>query len=174
MHHIFIAGLTAVTVAALAWLISRLRPRRLDGDAGTIVPERWTAAFTVLGGLAFAAVGVLALLAGDWMPGLACILMGLACAGFMAPSLTDFHRVRWTAEGVEGPSRMFGPTLGIARAEIAWREVAMTGKTITGYWFIQADDGRRIYWSYLYRGFGAFVASLVAHCPNVELPEDLR
>lgn len=174
MHFILIAGLTAAITGAVGWLISRLKPRRLGGDAGTIVPERWTAALTVLCGLAIAAVGVLALLGGDWKVGLACILMGLACAGFMAPSLTDLHIVHWTAEGVEGPSRMFGPTLGLARSAITWRELAATGKTITGYRFIQADDGRRIYWSYLYRGSGAFVAALLAHCPNLELPDDLR
>ncbi len=99
--------------------------------------------------------------------------MGLAIAGFMAPSLTNLHNVQWTTLGVNGPARMFGPTLGLSRTEIAWRDIVTAGKTITGYWFVQAADGRRIYWSYLYKGYGAFVSAIKAHCPTLSLPADL-
>lgn len=174
MHYLVIGGITAALVTGLAWFISRLAPRQLDSDSGTIVPERWTAAFTVVGGLVFVAVGCLAVIAGEWKIGSVGVAMGLAIAGFMAPSLTDLHIVHWTNLSAEGPSRMFGPTLGLSRTEIAWADVVKTGKTITGYWFIQANDGRRIYGSYLYKGYGAFVAAISSHRPDMQLPEDLR
>ncbi len=64
---------------------------------------------------------------------------------------------------------MFGPTLGAARTEIAWSEIAKTGKTITGYWYVESGDGRRVYWSYLYKGYGALVLALRGHCPSLQL-----
>src|SRR5262245_6412596 len=55
---------------------------------------------------------------------------GAAIAGFMAPSVTSVHAVNWDANGIEGPSKTFGPTLGLARAEIKWTDLTATGKTI--------------------------------------------
>ena len=49
-------------------------------------------------------------------------------------------------------------------------EIAGAGTTWSGYWFIDAGDGRRIYWSYLYKGYGALIASLQAHRPDLDLP----
>jgi hypothetical protein len=49
-----------------------------------------------------------------------------------------------------------------------------TGKTVTDYWFIQSNDGRRIYWSYQYPGYGAFVERLKLNRPQIKLPDDLR
>jgi len=50
-------------------------------------------------------------------------LFGMIIAGFMAPSLTALYDVYWTDENVEGPSKLFGPALGAARASISWSAI---------------------------------------------------
>jgi hypothetical protein len=125
-------------------------------------------------GLGFTAIGVVACLAGVWTLGALGLLLGLALVGFMAPSLTDLHNVCWSSEGVEGPCREFGLTLGLRRTAISWGDIRRTGKTLAGYWYIEAADGRRIYWSFLYRGCGVFASRIAAKCPKVPVPPDMR
>ena len=49
---------------------------------------------------------------------------------------------------------------------IPWGDIRRTGKTATGYWYVEAEDGRRVYWSYLYKGYGAFVQALAELTPD--------
>lgn len=173
------AGLAALIPLILIGLLSRgigrSRPKLEEADEGAIAPERLSAAFTVLFGLLFLAGGIVAVLAGG--PGLLyggpAIAVGVLIAGFMAPSLTDLHIVRWTPEGVEGPSSMFGLTLGIRRTMIPWPDIRRTGKTATGYWYVENQDHRRVYWSYLYKGHDSFAKALKEQCPSLALPGDL-
>ena len=175
--------LTAVLIGLMAAAIRKGRPKALDGDSGVISPERISAAMTVLFGAGLATGG--AFLAWDGLrrgapvgvevlAGLGCALGGSACAGFMAPSLTNLHNVRWNAAGLEGPSRTFGPTLGLTRATLRWSELTRTGKTSTGYWYVEAKSGGRVYWSYLYKGCAHLAQSLRQHCPELALPSDMR
>lgn len=169
-----VALITVLLIGLLSRAIARGRPKSKQADAGAIAPERLSAIFTVLFGLGLFVVGVVAVLAGGQglLGGAAAIAVGAVIGGFMAPSLTDLHIVRWTAEGVEGPSKTFGLTLGIKRTMIRWRDIRRTGKTMTGYWYVESEDRRRVYWSYLYKGYGAFVKALTEHCPALALPKD--
>lgn len=173
LHFGVAAVLTSLVVAGLAAVLARSRPKVECADGGTISPERLTAAFTVLFGLAMAAGGAIALLAGQWVPGFVLLLVGLPCAVFMSPSLTDLHNVNWSSSGVEGPSRLFGPTLGRQRTSIDWAEIESAGKTSTGYWYVQTADHRRVYWSYLYKGYAALTAALTNYRPDLVLPFDM-
>ena len=175
--------LSAVLIGLMAAAIRKGRPKALDGESGVISPERISAAMTVLFGAGLAAGGAVLTWDGlrrggpvgpEVLTGLICALGGSACAGFMAPSLTNLHNVRWNAAGLEGPSRTFGPTLGLARSTLPWSELARTGKTSTGYWYVEAKDGRRVYWSYLYKGCAHLAQSLRQHCPELALPSDMR
>jgi hypothetical protein len=163
-----VAALTAVALTLLAKFIRSGRPAALDKVSGTITPEKISACVTVVVGAGMAVGGGWAVLTdhGDWgVVAVAC--MGVAIAAFMAPSLTHVHDVQWGAEVVEGPSRLFGPTLGAARTSIAWHDIARTGVTTTGYWYVEARDGRRVYWSYLYKGNEALAAAVRARCPEL-------
>jgi hypothetical protein len=172
-HYGLVAGLTSVIIALLAVVIGRARPKALEIDRGTIVPEKLTAAITVVFGAAMLVVGVLVVLAGQWLGGGLATLSGAAIGGFMLPSLSSLHRVSWSPEAIEGPSRLFGLTLGTARTSIAWTDIRATGKTMTSYWFVEAADGRRVYWSYLYKGYRSLVSCLIQRRPDLELPEDM-
>ena len=97
-------------------------------------------------------------------------LLRLGAAGFMLPSLTSVHRVTWDEESVEGPSNLFGPTLGLRRTRMLWRDISRTETTMTGYWFVESRDGRRVYWSYLYKGHGALDTFLYMKRPDLERP----
>jgi hypothetical protein len=111
-----------------------------------------------------------ALFLGAGLRGVGLAVLGLCVAGFMSPSLTSVHKVTWEEEGIEGPSNLFGPTLGLRRTKIGWGDIARAGTTITGYWFVESSDGRRVYWSYLYKGHGVLAAYLHAKRPDLTLP----
>ena len=167
---IVVVVVTAVFIGGLARLLRRSRPAALARGAGTIRPEFWSALLTVLVGCVMLVAASLASIYGKagWAAAGAAVL-GALIAGFMAPSLTSLHAVHWNEHGIDGPAKMFGLTLGTARTEIAWSDIVKTGKTITGYWFIESSDGRRVYWSYLYQGYGALVAALQSHRPSLDL-----
>jgi hypothetical protein len=170
-----IAVITAIAVAGLSRLFAGLQPKSADAGHGTIRPERISAVLTVVFGLALVLAGLVGVAAGGlYIPiGLIIAIPGAVIAGFMAPSLTNLHVLNWSAEGIEGPCATFGLTLGLRRTLIRWDDVRKTGKTSSGYWFIESGDHRRIYWSYLYKGYGAFVRVLAERCPSLELPADL-
>jgi hypothetical protein len=160
--------LTAVILAALRWLLRRAKPVAGGLISGTIGPEKISAAVTVIVGLGMTVAGMVAFVSGaDGWAALGVALMGALIAIFMAPSLTSFHNVHWTAENIEGPSKLFGPTLGAARTAIARSDIAKTGTTITSYWYVEAHDRRRVYWSYLYKGHGMLTSALRAHRPDL-------
>ena len=163
--------LTIFVTALLPRVLRRRPPLRVSPTGGTIQPDRVSAWFTVIGGAVMACVGVSAMVfAHAGFAGMFLALLGLACGGFMAPSLTALHQVHWTETGIEGPSRLFGPTLGTARTAIKWRDITHAGTTVTSYWYVEAADGRRIYWSYLYQGYGQLTMALRRHCPSINLP----
>ena len=170
MRLALVSALTAVLLGALAWLIQRGKPEVLDGAAGAISPEKISAVLTVAVGIAMIAGGLWQSFTVQSYGPLIISLLGAAIGGFMAPSLTHMHDVRWSEGGVDGPSKMFGPTLGTARAKIQWQDVVRTGTTITGYWYLETKDRRRIYWSYLYKGNEAFSVAIRAKCPRIALP----
>jgi hypothetical protein len=164
-------GMTAGTIAVIFWLLLRAKPSVLSDTAGAIEPEKGTAWFTVIGGCFMSLAGLYGVLfqGGGW-GGMVVALLGLGAAGFMAPSLTSVHKVTWDEESVEGPSNLFGPTLGLRRTRILWSDISRMGTTVTGYWFVESDDGRRVYWSFLYKGHGALAAFLYAKRPDLEPP----
>ena len=167
---VLVTILTALILGGLAALLRRLAPAALEGQIGTIRPELWSARLTVLSGVVIFMTASWASIHGMGGRGaVALALLGAAIAGFMAPSVTSIHIVRWNEHGIEGPSKMFGPTLGVSRTEIAWSEIVKTGTTKTGYWFVEADDGRRVYWSFLYKGYGALIATLQSRRPALQL-----
>jgi hypothetical protein len=171
LRPVIAAVFAALILWALARVLRRSTPASLAADAGMIRPELWTAWFTVLGGLAVLVVALWAAIVkdGGWAAA-AVALLGAAIAGFMAPSVTSVHAVRWNENGIEGPAKTLGPTLGTARTQMAWSDIVRTGQTTTGYWYVESHDGRRVYWSYLYKGYGALARALQRQCPTLRLP----
>jgi hypothetical protein len=168
MRLALVSAVTAVVLGMVARVIRSGKPLELEGGSGTITPEKSSAVFTVVGGGVMAVGGLGAFLARTAEgSGLLLACMGLAAGGFMSPSLTHMHDVHWSEGVIEGPSRMFGPTLGLARTSIAWSDVVRTGSTMTGYRYVETLDGRRVYWSFLYKGNAALEAALALRCPGL-------
>jgi hypothetical protein len=169
MRLALVSAVTAVVLGMLARVIRSRKPLvELNGISGTITPEKISAVFTVVGGGAMAAGGLGAFVAGTVDgTGLVVAFIGLAIAGFMAPSLTHMHDVHWSERMIAGPARTFGPTLGLARATITWGDVVRTGSTMTGYRYVETLDGRRVYWSFLYKGNATLEAAIAARCPGL-------
>lgn len=156
------------------WLrrLKSAAPFALDGANGTIRPDRWSAWIVIVSGVIFIlGAAALMLFASDvfWI-GLVFLLFGLCWAGCMFPSVTSVHALRWSNTGIDGASNMMLGTLGLKRTTIAWREIVRSGTTLTLYWYLEANDGRRVYWSFLYPGNGAFAAAIQHHRPDIEVP----
>jgi hypothetical protein len=169
---------TAIVVGMVTALWSRINfsrsPHQEFGSEGNITPGKVSAAIITLLGVAVTLFGVALIFTGMLATGLMCFVAGVALTVFMGPSLTHRHDVSWNSKAVTGPSRLFGPSLGYRRTTIQWIDIVSTGKTVTEYWYIQGNYGQRIYWSYLYPGYGKFVDSLKVNRPQVVLPDDLQ
>ena len=161
---------TVGIVGLLSRLLRRAKPGALSHGAGSIEPEKSSAWITVIGGGAMVLIGLYRTLFGAGWDGAVLAFIGVCIAGFMSPSLTSIHRVVWDEEGIEGPSNLFGLTLGLRRTRIPWTDIERTGTTLTGYWFIEAQRGQRIYWSFLYKGYGALTAFAKKKRPGLRLP----
>src|SRR5215831_2798716 len=128
--------LTALILWGPARLLGRSAPASLEARSGIIRPELWTAWVTVLIGSLVLLVALRAAISkdGGWAAA-AVALLGGATAGFMAPSVTLVHAVRWNETGIEGPSKVFAPTLGRAGTEIPMVAHRQSREDhTTGYW----------------------------------------
>jgi hypothetical protein len=171
---VLIADMVGLVTACWSRMNYDRSPQSELGSDGNITPGKISAAVVTFFGVAIAMIGIVSFFYGALTIGLICLVSGVALTIFMWPSLTGMHDVSWNSTDVSGPCRLFGPSLGRSRTIIRWDEIASTGKTATSYWFIQSRDGRRIYWSYLYPGYGRFVDSLLLNRPQMVLPDDLR
>lgn len=176
----FIGFLVAVCIGAAWPFLMRIwirhlksaAPLSLEGDNGTIRPDRWSAWIVLaLGALVILGAATVILIEPDalWV-GLILLVFGLLWAGCMFPSVTSVHALRWSNPGIDGASNMVLGTLGLKRTTIAWRDIVRSGTTSTLYWYLEANDGRRVYWSFLYPGNGAFEAAIQHHRPDIEVP----
>lgn len=168
-----VAGLVMLVSVTWSVLNARRGPYCVSATGGTITPGKWSAAIVMTMAVVLFGAGMVVAGHGDGLTGSGMIVVGIVLAVFMGGSLTHAHDLTWTDSSIEGPSRLFGPGLGRSRTSLRWSEIAAAGKTFTGYWYVRAHDGRRIFWSFLYPGYGVFVERLRTRRPDVRLPDDL-
>jgi hypothetical protein len=173
VRSLIVMGIVAAVSIGWSLVNHRRPPHRTWGANGTISPGKVSALFVTVAGIGVLGLGITMSFNDNLAEGVPCAGVGFVLALFMAPSLTHMHDVSWTDAGVEGPSRLFGPGLGLSRTSITWDHIDAVGATITSYWFVQSNDGRRVYWSYLYPGYGAFTKRLRLKRPDLTLPIDL-
>ncbi|MCX7357624.1 MAG: hypothetical protein NT015_05725 [Alphaproteobacteria bacterium] len=164
--------LSSILVRRFASHLQSAEPYKLDGDSGTIRPDRWSGwIITVFGAiLVLCAVALMIAEPDAFWIGAILFVIGALFAGCMFPSVTSLHALSWSKSCVDGASQMVLGTLGLQRATIAWPDVARSGTTFTMYWYLEAHDGRRVYWSYLYPGNAKFAAAIKNHRPDIEPP----
>jgi hypothetical protein len=169
VHYGMIVVAVSATTFVSYWFRLRSKPRELAEGGGRIAPSRRAIGIAVVSGLLLSALGCTALWYGAVVPGSLMAASGLGLALLVALSLSHRHDVIWNGEGIEGPCRVFWGILGSARMRIRWSEIALTGRgrTLSGYSFVEAADGRRIYWSSLYSGFAVFERQLRVHRPDL-------
>ena len=154
LHVVTVAGLTALVLYVMRKISARRRPAELGLQSGRIAPGKISAGLIMAVALILLAGAGVALVEGEIKLCAIMAVIALPVALYMAPSLTHRHDVRWDGDGVSGPDRQFGLTLGWTTTHIAWRDIADTGRTVTGYDYLESRFGTRIYWSYLYPGHG--------------------
>lgn len=154
---ILIIGVSAATFLCVWYLSENNKPTPNVNDR-VLAPGKLSAWFAVIAGTMIILGGVWLLRYENMTSSGAVVFsfFGLLISGFMSPSLGDLHDVIWNDEYVEGPSKMFGPSLGTSRIKAYWSEVVGTGATSTGYTYLKTVNGERIYWSYLYPGHQEF------------------
>jgi hypothetical protein len=140
----------------------------LEPGSGIVRPPLLSARFGTYFGSLMLLAAVWAAMLHSYDMAAAAGLLGLVFTFAAAPQVVWRHEVCWNQEGIEGPAKMFGLTLGAARTGIAWVDIARVGRTITGYWYVESSDGSRVYWSYLGAGHEALAQALRAHCPTLQ------
>jgi len=166
LHVAIVAALTALTLFAIRKAGARRQPAGRGPGRGRISPGKISAALVVLVALALLAGGVATLARGEAGLGALLVAVALPLGLFMAPSLSHRHDVHWDSDGMSGPDRTFGLTLGWTTTRIAWRDIAGTGRTATGYDYVESRFGTRIYWSYLYPGHGFLEQAIAMRVAN--------
>ena len=166
-HYAVIMAAAGTTTLVSHWFRRRSKPRALAGGGGRIAPGRRAIGTGVVSGLLLSALGCTALWYGAVVPGSLMAASGLGGALLVALSLSPRHDLVWSDTGIEGPCRKVLGILGSARTQIRWGEIALTGRTLGGYAFVETADGRRIYWSSLYSGFAVFETRLKLHRPDL-------
>lgn len=118
-------------------------------------------------------VGVMAMRQGSLLIGGALVAGTLVCGLGTLPALSSRLDVAWDERGLAGPSEAIGPFILFGRATLTWAEIAGLGGTWCGYAFVEAADGRRIYWTELHRPAGRLFAALCRRRPDL-VPPALR
>ena len=150
-------------LGGVGFLIRRGKPVYLTEKDGRISPDRWSAGLVVLVGVGLAVYYLYAFIQGmsSGTPvanalNLAGVLGGGLMALWMLPSLTSLQDLSWDHWGVHGIGHKIGPVLGWRKERIGWHEISRRGETVTRHRYLETSDGRRIYWSHLYSGYGHF------------------
>lgn len=167
-----VSFLSSILLRRFAAHLRSAAPHKLEGANGTIRPDRWSGwIITMFGVVLMVCSAALFLFEPNarWI-GAITFVLGALFAGCMFPSVTSVHALSWSKAGVDGSSNLVLGTLGLQRETIAWRDIARSGTTLTLYWYLEAKDGRRVYWSYLYTGNGAFADAIQRHRSDIEIP----
>jgi len=93
------------------------------------------------------------------------LIMGLLISGFMVPSISPTHDIHWDEDFLEGPSKLFGPSLGKIRTKFRWNDIVTNGTVATGYNFVESLSGDRIYYSPYSKGLKPFRTKLASVMP---------
>jgi len=179
MKYFFIALFTVLITGLISVYGKYQKPKAITESSGRLTPGKTSAWITIIAGLAMAvsslAFFIYVLISGEdytqhsWT--LATFLVGAMISGFMLPSLFSIHDIIWDEEGVEGAKSTFGPTLGWKRHKIEWEDIIKRGETATQYWYLETHNKQRVYWSYLYPGYGEFDRVIVQKCKNLKTGE---
>jgi hypothetical protein len=140
----------------------------LEPRSGIVRPPLLSVWFGTLFGLLMIVAAVWAAMINSYDMTAALGFLGIVFAVAAAPQVIWRHEVHWNQKKIEGPAKMFGLTLGSARTEIAWSDIVRAGRTMTGYWYVETSDGKRVYWSYLCAGCGALIRAVRGHCPTLQ------
>jgi hypothetical protein len=167
------AALTIGLVAVSLWLSRRLAAS--PGSAGAFVGVAAIPAWVGWAGSASAGLMVgLGLAAGlsdappdRQLPAVVMIMLGGLVGCLANPDRLWSLRVTWRAEGLEGASRTFASILRGPREPIAWRELTRLGCLDGGLWFVEAFDGRRVYWSDLHGARAILLSAIRLRRPDL-------
>ena len=155
------------------WLngLREAKPRNLSAEAGEIAAD-WFARSNVCLALALAALGIFMVSTHDelgWVQLVIAPIFGFS--GLL--SLSAGRRLTWSADDVRGPAKLGGLSVRRPRTAMSWKDIRKVGALTNWAWYLEDADGRRVWWSGSYKGYGAFVTALGRNRPDLSLPEDL-
>ncbi|SFJ94286.1 hypothetical protein [Celeribacter neptunius] len=169
----FILSLIAAVLGELlvAWLLRLVLGNTAEnlsirkGNAQKIELSFWVMFFCLIVGAAFTILATYVW----WSAGAPVALVGgelfvLVSVGSLW-GIVNRQFVCWDEEGLWGNgTRRFG-LLGRHVNFLRWDQLQEVGSTISGYDFVEAQDGRRVYWSKYYNGHRDWGETLYERCP---------
>lgn len=82
-------------------------------------------------------------------------------------ALSPAYHVTWTHDTLSGPASHWFPPFGPGRTTLGYDQLTTFGTDWTDSFFVCGPDGRKIRWSYLYKGFGALHEQLAIQRPDL-------
>ncbi|MGJ8563439.1 MAG: hypothetical protein ACSHXY_07795 [Alphaproteobacteria bacterium] len=177
LNALFPTLISAFAVAVvLSWIKRKINdydPVGLSSVVGTIKPHKGIIWFVLSSGTVFFLLGALAaiFISGMLVYGSACAFMGGFFVIAVIPSLTSIHDVNWTQDSLNGPRAVKFQMMGLSRSDLNWSEIVTVGLVKGGYYFVENNEGDRVYWSRVYKGFEDFEATVAEKCPTLTLPK---
>ena len=158
-------SLTFLSMVTIYWLLSKTKPSETGGSDGVIKPNK-SIIFILF------ALGV----GGLWLSffftekndGMNIVnVFVLAVSFLLMTSLLSLHKnfyVRWNEIGVTGPSyKALKPLTWFNTTYMRWDEVVLVNEDGLQNTYLEAADGKRLYWSYTYSGYPAFEKAVSRH-----------
>ncbi|MEM9840135.1 MAG: hypothetical protein AAF830_13395 [Pseudomonadota bacterium] len=161
----------------------RKAPHALSENGGTLRWSKSAMRANIAGIAFFIALGVVSTLWGVYellngIPAWLAVYFGALGVAFFGFAVIFIGPTRaalrgdldfvWNEAGASGPSRetRFGGMLRTPREMIAWSDVRVLGETPCNK-FLEAHDGRRVYWFQQYRGWAHFEEIVLQKVPTV-------
>jgi len=136
---------------------SKTKPKYLTQNSGVIGINKIYVVILLIIGLLIAFTG-LWLYTHQVSTLLCTILFGMGSLLFFSSTygLDDYYDINWDQNGVSGQSKQFTLKLRKSRTFIAWNDIQAVGENSFQNDFIEASDGRRIFWNYGFSGYVDF------------------
>ena len=166
---IIIMGLGAAAVIALVqYVMSRLRPKELAGDHGSLHPNNSMVAVGILIAWGVGCAGLFYHLAiANNVLAILVAILGFGSIPFMAKAFTSIYDISWNTDRITGPSATWYSPFSTERRDIACKDIVDAGQDKWGNYFVESKDGTRIRWNWFYSGYPELLYFVEDVCPHL-------
>lgn len=164
---VIVTGLSmAAVMACIQYITSRLRPRKLASDQGTLHLNDTMIAVGILVVFGVGCAGVFYhMVIAHSFSAILIAFISLVSVPVMATAFSPHYDISWDTKRIIGPGTIKHPPFGHERKEIPIENIVAAGKDNWGNYFVEDIDGTRIRWNWLYSGYPELMNFIEDVCP---------